>query len=208
MVKPDQPLRPYYHGTPMLRNGPTLLSLALVVAMVGGCATYDSDEAPEVVDDVDLERYAGTWYEVAAVPIRPQRGCVGTTADYKIRDDGDVTVVNECYDESFDGELRSTEGRAWLQSEESDARLWVRFFWPFRGHYWIVDLDDDYRWAVVSNPDRDPFWILSRSPCMDQKRFDRIVASLRERGFDIELLETTLQRDEDGRRCEVQIPGE
>lgn len=192
----------------MRRTGIALLSIGLLVAVVAGCATYDPETAPEVVDEVDLQRYVGTWYEIAAVPIRPQEGCVGTTARYEIRDDGDVAVINECYDESFDGDVRRAEGRAWLQDDESDARLWVRFFWPFRGHYWIVDLDDDYRWAVVSTPDRDPFWILSRTPCMDQALFDGIAESLRQRGFDLGKLETTLQRDEDGRHCEVQVPGE
>lgn len=197
--------KPQIDGDSMRRIQIPFLPLGLMFAVVAGCATYDPETAPEVVDDVDLQRYAGTWYEVAAVPIRPQEGCVGTTATYEIRDDGDVTVINECFDESFDGELRRAEGRAWVQSEESNARLWVRFFWPFRGHYWIVDLDDDYRWAVVSTPDRDPFWILSRTPCIDQQTFDQIVSSLHRRNFDLERMETTLQRDDDGHHCEVQV---
>ena len=192
-------------GGTMPRSPNSFVWFGFLATLIAGCAVYDPETAPQVVDQVDFQRYVGTWYEAAAVPIRPQESCVGTTAHYALRDDGGISVVNECYDESFDGELRRAEGRAWVQGEESDGRLWVRFFWPFRSHYWIVDLDEDYRWAVVSNPDRDPFWILSRAPCMDQQTFDGIVDSLHRRGFDIDRLETTLQRDEQGRECEVRL---
>ena len=188
-----------------MRQIALLLSMVGLLVIAAGCATYDSETAPDVVDDVDLERYTGTWYELTSVPIRPQRGCVGTTARYELRDDGDIDVINTCYDESFDGDIRRATGRAWLQDDGSDGRLWVRFFWPFRSHYWIIDLDEDYRWAVISGPDRDTLWVLSRSPCMEQHRFEEIVDGLQARNFDVQSMETTPQRGGNGDRCEVEL---
>lgn len=181
-----------------------LLILGLALFLTAACAT---GEPPEVVDHVDLERYLGTWYEASSVTIRPQRGCVGTTATYGERDDGDISVYNKCYDQSFDGDVRDIEGKAWVADDETNAKLWVRFFWPFRGSYWIVALDqDDYQWAVVSNRRGSTLWILSRDPCMDQTLFDKLYAHLQQRGLPVDELQSTLQRDEDDQPCRVEIP--
>ncbi len=180
------------------------LGIATIPLLVAtACA---SSNPPDVVDYVDLKRYQGTWHEVASFPIRAQRGCVGTTATYGARDDGAISVYNACFKESFDGEVSDIRGKAWVADEETNAKLWVRFFWPFRSSYWIVGLDDDYEWAVVSNRRGNTLWILSRDPCMDQSRFEEIYRSLERRGFPIGRLQTTLQRSPDGRHCQVQIP--
>lgn len=178
-----------------------LVSLGILF-LASACAS----SPPEVVDHVDLDRYQGTWYEVASFPIRAQRDCVGTTATYGERDDGDISVYNACFKGSFDGEVSDITGKAWVADETTNAKLWVRFFWPFRGSYWIVDLDDDYDWAVVSNHRASTLWILSRQPCMDQGRFEAIYHSLKDRDFPMDQLQTTLQRSADGEPCQVQIP--
>ena len=180
-----------------------LWTLSLSLFAITACATA---EPPEVVDHVDVERYLGTWYEASSVPIRGQRGCVGTTATYGERDDGDISVYNRCYDGSFDGDVRDIEGKAWVADEETNAKLWVRFFWPFRSSYWIVALDDeDYQWAAVSDRRADNLWVLSRSPCMDQVLFDNIYADLKARDLPVDELESTLQRDDDGQECQVLL---
>ncbi len=114
------------------------------------------------VAEVDLARYAGKWYEVAAFPMFFQRQCVGdTTAEYGLRPDGDISVRNRCRTESgFD----EATARAWAVEGSGNARLKVQFFWPFRADYWVIGLDDGYRWAVVGNPERKYLWILSRTP--------------------------------------------
>ena len=183
-----------------------LQSLALSAKSLLLAAACASSSPPTVVDYVDLNRYQGTWYEVASFPIRAQRDCVGTTATYGERDDGDLSVYNACFKGSFDGEVSDIEGKAWVADETTNAKLWVRFFWPFRGSYWIVGLDDDYQWAVVSNHRGSTLWILSRQPCMDQARFEELYHSLKRRGFPMERLQTTLQRSPDGEPCQLEIP--
>lgn len=184
----------------------TLAALILVAGLLG-CSSTGGERAPEVVDWVDLERYVGTWYDVASFPIRPQSDCVGTTATYSFRDDGDIRVYNRCYEDSFDGDVQDIEGKAWVDDPSTNAKLKVQFFWPFRSPYWIIDLDQDaYQWAVVSGPKRDNLWILSRSPCMDPTLFARIYDSLAARGFALSRLQSTRQRSPDGEICQVELP--
>ncbi|UCE84718.1 MAG: lipocalin family protein [Deltaproteobacteria bacterium] len=156
-----------------------------------GCQTA----APlRVVPDVDLERYLGRWYEIASFPHRFQRGCVATAATYTLRDDGRIRVENQCRDGSFDAELRRAEGVAWLADpDRSTAKLKVQFFWPFRGDYWIIELDPDYRFAVVGHPSRNYLWILSRSRSMDAALYEDLVARAAAQGFDVSRLERTPQ---------------
>jgi len=148
--------------------------------------------------DVDLDRYLGRWYEVASLPQYFQRGCVATTALYSRRDDGRIRVENECRDETLDGEVRRAEGVAWVADPGDDpAKLRVRFFWPFSGHYWIVALDPDYRWALVGHPERKYLWILSRTPQMDEALYASLVERARELGYDVSRLVRTLQPPSD-----------
>jgi apolipoprotein D and lipocalin family protein len=167
----------------------TLLGL---LATLAACQT--AQPPLDVVDGVDLDRYLGRWYEIASFPQRFQRGCVATTADYSLRDDGRIRVVNECRDGSFDGDLRHVEGVAWVTDPEgSQAKLKVQFFWPFRGDYWIVALDPEYRYAAVGHPSRDYLWILSRSPTMDPAIYAMLLARIEAQGFDLERLTPTPQ---------------
>jgi apolipoprotein D and lipocalin family protein len=145
------------------------------------------------VANVDLQRYIGTWYEIASYPHRFQKGCVATRAVYTLRDDGQVAVRNECRQGALDGPLRSVEGRARIVDPASNARLKVTFFWPFWGSYWIIDLDPDYRWAVVGHPSRKYLWILSRTPILDETLFREIVARLPAQGYDPARLNRTPQ---------------
>ena len=163
-----------------------------------GCATIPED-APEVVDQVELERYLGTWYEQARLPIGVQEGCHGTTATYSLREDGDIDVVNRCYEDGWGGELKVAEGKAWVVDEETNARLKVQFFWPFRGDYWIVGLDEEYQWALVGSPDRDNLWILTREPVISQERYEELVERAADKGFPVQDLIRTPQRPEDER---------
>ena len=143
----------------------------------------------ETVEQVDLARYAGTWYEIASFPTRFQRGCTATTATYGLRDDGRVSVRNRCL---RDGGESAIEGVAW-PVDESNARLRVRFFWPFSGAYQILALDPDYRWAVVGHPSRDFLWILSRTPQLDEAVYRALVAEAAAQGFEVTRLARTPQ---------------
>jgi apolipoprotein D and lipocalin family protein len=177
------------------RQGVRLATIALgvgLVAILGGCK---STHPPlDVVDEVDLDRYLGRWYEIASFPQRFQRGCVASMATYTRREDGRVGVLNECRDGSFDGELRRAEGVAWVADEEgSPAKLKVQFFWPFRGDYWIIELDPEYRYAAVGHPSRDYLWILARTPTLDPMLYRALSAQLEAKGYDLTRLRLTPQ---------------
>ena len=162
--------------------------------LLSAMACQTPGPALQVVDAVDLKRYAGEWYEIASYPQRFQRGCVATRASYTLLDAERVRVVNECREESLDGELRSIEGVAWLSDPgESSAKLRVQFFWPFSGAYWIIALDPDYRFAVVGHPSREYLWILSRTPTIDATTYDALVAGIEAQGYDASRLQRTLQ---------------
>ena len=147
----------------------------------------------QTVPFVDLERYSGLWYEVASYPQRFQKGCHRTTAQYTLSGRGYVFVVNRCNRDSIDGRQSSIRGKAFVKKNSGNAKLRVQFFWPFRGDYWIIDLADDYSYAVVSHPNRNYLWVLSRTPVMDEKIYSGILERLKDKGFDLGRLQLTKQ---------------
>jgi apolipoprotein D and lipocalin family protein len=144
----------------------------------------------ETVPFVDLERYAGVWYEISAFPIPPEKGCRCVTATYGTTNKGYVTVLNRCV---RGGKETSIEGKAFVKDPETNAKLVVQFFWPFRGKYWVIELDENYQWAVVGHPNRNYLWILSRTPKMDQALYDDLVKRAQAKGFDITRLRNMSQ---------------
>lgn len=174
----------------MRRIAPWLL-LAAVTALLGGCG--GKHPPLPTVERVDLDRYLGTWYEIARYPAPFQEGCVATSANYSLRDGGGIRVLNRCLVERFDGELREAEGRAKIVDRDTNARLKVTFFWPFYGDYWVLGLGPDYEWALVGEPSRKYLWILSRSRQMDPAVYAEIVARLPAIGYDPERLLVTPQ---------------
>lgn len=143
---------------------------------------------------VDLNRYTGTWYEIARYPNSFQKDCVGSRATYSLRDDGRISVLNECYDRTFEGKIRSAKGTARVVDSATNAKLKVSFFWPFYGPYWIIDLGKDYEFAVIGHPKRQYLWILSRSKDMDQNVYEAILERLRQQQYDTTKLMRTLQK--------------
>lgn len=102
-------------------------------------------------------------------------------------------VVNRCNRDSIDGRPSSIKGKAFVQKNSGNAKLKVQFFWPFRGDYWIIDLAEDYSFAVVSHPGRNYLWILSRTPVMDEEIYNGILERLKDKGFDLKRLQKTIQ---------------
>jgi len=165
-----------------------------IIVLVSVIACHSNGAPLEVVDDVRIDRYLGRWYEIASFPQRFQAGCVATTATYSLRDDGRIRVENECRDESFDGEVRGVEGVAWVADpQRSRGKLKVQFFWPFRGDYWIIELDPEYRFAVVGHPSRDYLWILSRTPTMESAAYEELKERIEAKGYDLSRLSRTAQ---------------
>jgi apolipoprotein D and lipocalin family protein len=148
-----------------------------------------------VVDEVDLDRYLGTWFEIASYPAWFAKNCTGVTADYSLREGGGISVVNRCYKGALDGKLKEARGRAKVVDPETNAKLKVSFFGPFWGNYWILELDPDYQWVVVGEPKRKYLWILSRTPSLDKETLDEILSRLPEKGYSSDRLQWTLQAE-------------
>ncbi len=172
-----------------------LLLCTTLVALAGCATTTQRLSLPplETVKQVDLERYLGTWYEIASFPQSFQKGCTATTATYSARPDGEIDVLNRCRKDRLDGEEKTAHGRARVVDAATGAKLEVSFFRPFWGDYWIVDLGPNYEYAVVGHPGRDYLWILSRAPSMDAAVYLAIVTRLEQQGYDTSRLEKTLQ---------------
>jgi apolipoprotein D and lipocalin family protein len=147
----------------------------------------------EVVPYVDLQRYLGTWYEIATIPQSFQKGCVGVTAEYSLRKRGDIQVVNTCIQDTLDGTRRTARGKAWVVDRTTNAKLKVSFFWPFSGAYWIIGLDAQYQWAIVGHPGRTYLWILSRSPQMSDTLYGELLDLIASKGYDLTKIKKTLQ---------------
>jgi len=170
----------------------TLKSLSFIVA-IAGCVLLP----PKTVDYVDLERYAGLWYEIARYDTPFDEDAVAVTAEYALNDDGTVSVLNKGRVGSLDGEPTSIEGVARVVDSRTNSKLAVRFFRPeiekFEFAYWIIDLGEEYDYAVVSNPTRSVLYILCRTSAMDDQLYNDIVARLAKRGFNPDKIELTPQ---------------
>lgn len=153
-----------------------------------------SAQTLETVPAVDLNKYAGKWYEIASFPQRFQKGCNCTTATYSLTDKDYVIVENRCNKDSINGKESYIKGKAFVEKNSGNAKLKVQFFWPFKGAYWIIDLADDYSYAVVGHPNRNYLWILSRTPKMDPVVYNQIIARVQAKGFNIEKLQKTVQK--------------
>jgi apolipoprotein D and lipocalin family protein len=164
-----------------------------IVLSLGIAQVKAETKTLEVVPHVDLSRYIGTWYEIATIPQRFQRDCVAVTATYTLREDGKITVVNKCRKKTLDGQARSVSGKAWVVDKKTNAKLKVQFFWPFRGDYWIIELDPDYRFAVVGHPNRNYLWILSRSAQMEETLYQELMRRIANKGYDLSRVKRTLQ---------------
>lgn len=147
----------------------------------------------QTVPSVDLNKYAGKWYEIASYPQIFQKGCHCTTAEYTLSEKGYVIVENRCNKDSVNGKVSYIKGKAFVEEGSGNAKLKVQFFWPFRAKYWIIDLADDYSYAVVSHPNKKYLWILSRSPKMEEAVYLEILSRLKAKGFDLSKLQKTVQ---------------
>lgn len=147
----------------------------------------------DTVVKVDLEKYSGTWYEIATIPASFQKDCTCTSATYTTKINY-VRVYNKCIK---DGKIKDIEGKAFVVDKTSNAQLKVQFFWPFKGDYYILDLDKDYQWAMIGEPSRKYFWILSRDKHMKEGLYNDLIIKARDQfGYDTSLVVMTKQNCE------------
>lgn len=147
----------------------------------------------ETVDTVIISRYAGLWYEIGSIPQIFQTGCHCTTAEYAGISETEISVVNTCNLFSTNGFENQIEGTATIVPNSGNAKLLVSFFGFGAADYWIIDLDEDYEWAVVGSGDKQSFWILSRTPTFDQSLYDELLTRWGARGYDVSRVQATPQ---------------
>lgn len=158
-----------------------ILSL-IVVVFLSGCVALPQNVQP--VGNFKLERYLGQWYEVARLDHSFERGLTKVTADYSLRDDGGVRVLNRGYS-AADQKWKEAEGKAYFVGQPDQGYLKVSFFGPFYGAYVIAELDhENYQYSLVTGPNTSYLWILSRTPTLDGATKDRLVKKASSLGFD------------------------
>ncbi len=178
----------------MKRFGFNLLILS-VCFLFNSCKAEMKDRKIDktTVTELDLGKYMGTWYEIARYPHKFEKGLVGVTATYSLLPDGKITVVNQGYKNSLNGELSVARGKAKLPDKSQPGKLKVSFFWIFYADYFVLDLDPGYQWAVIGSSSDNYLWILSRSPQMDEALYNQLIEKIRNRGYDLSRLEKVPQ---------------
>lgn len=171
----------------MRKNTKFWLTASAVLAGTFIISSCSRNYAPlETVPNVDLNRYTGRWYEIAALPQRFEKGCHCVYAEYTLNPEGYVEVNNYCRKGGPEGKLDKAEGKGFPVEGSSNSKLRVQFFWPFRGDYWILELDPEYRHVLVGSPDRESLWILSRTPKINQDTYNRLIQLAEQKGFPVE----------------------
>ena len=140
------------------------------------------------VDNLEIEKYLGKWYEIARFPHSFEKNLVGVTATYSLRKDGKIRVVNQGYKGTLEGKLSRAEGKAKITDPGDPSRLKVSFFLFFYGDYFVMELDEDYSWAMIGSSSPNYFWILSRTPQMEEEVYHKLLDNARGRGYDLDKL--------------------
>ena len=164
---------------------PRSLLLASIFALTA-CTSVPEKVTP--VSDFELDRYLGKWYEIARLDHSFERGLSHISANYSLRDDGGVRVINQGFD-TEDGEWQQAEGKAYFVEGSDQGYLKVSFFGPFYGAYVVFELDkENYQYAFVSGPDTDYLWLLSRTPEVSSEVMEKFKSMSKERGFNTDEL--------------------
>ena len=173
-----------------MKTIPALLSASVVALALFGCAGIPRGLGPlALVDAVDAQRYLGRWYEIARFQHGFEKSIVGATAEYSLREDGKIQVVNSGFKNTVDGPYSEVRAVAWVPDPRRTAALKVRFFGLFPADYLIFGLDkENYSWALVGEDSRGYLWFLSRTPQVDDELFNRMKELAAAQGFDMSLL--------------------
>lgn len=163
--------------------------VALLLTAACSSAPVGNPHVPEPAKSVELGRYLGTWYEIGRYDHSFERGCEAVTAQYTLREDGLIGVLNSCHQGGVDGPVKSADGRAKTVEGSAGAKLKVSFFGPFFvGDYWVLDHAADYSWSIVGEPSGKYLWLLTREARPGKKRIAMLKQRAREMGYDISML--------------------
>lgn len=175
------------------------MKLIIMFMMISCQFLMANNHAPlPTVEYVDLQKYQGTWYEIARFDQKFQKGCTAVSAEYTLTKKNRVNVLNKCKLNSPTGELKVAKGKAWVVDKKSNSKLKVQFFLSFiklgflAGDYWIIDLDENYEHVMIGSPDRNYLWILARRPFLDEDTLTELKAKAEFLGFDTKKLLNTV----------------
>lgn len=163
----------------------------LLILLFTNCS--DDMKPLKTVAHVDIDRYLGKWFEIARLPNSFEKGLICCTAEYTMRDDGKLNVINSGHPEKNPEKIKTATGKAWLPDENITSKLKVQFFWPFRGDYYIFHLDEDYQYVLVGAPSRKYLWLLSRKPVIDDILYDKLMDVAKSNDFDVSTIYKTPQ---------------
>ena len=162
--------------------------LISVVVVMSGCFWGEDPFINNLpAKQVELSRYLGRWYEIARLPSWFERDLVGVTATYTLKSNGEIEVRNEGFEKTLSGAKKTAVGRAWMPDPAQSGRLKVSFFGPFAGDYVVFELDPEYRYALVGSS-KDLFWLLSRTPQIDEALYQELLAKAQAAGYDLSKL--------------------
>lgn len=174
-----------------------LLPMLALALTLGGCAALGpkhpvgNTAVPQPAKPVEVSRYLGRWYEIARYEQGFQKDCEGVTADYSLREDGKISVVNTC--RKPDGSTKDATGRAKIVDTVTNAKLKVSFFGPFFGDYWVLDHAEDYSWAIIGEPSGRYLWLLAREAQPGSAKVEALYARAQALGYDTAMLRRTQQ---------------
>lgn len=158
-------------------------TLALLVAVLAGCAATGGREPLRPGPPVDLERFMGRWHVIAHIPYWPERGKVATRDEYALRPDGRIDNVF-VFRKAFDQPEKRWNGVSSVVEGSGGAHWRVQFIWPFKADLLVLEVDPDYRWALLGNPRRSLAWIFAREPVIDAGLLARLRARFADFGYD------------------------
>jgi len=159
------------------------------------CISTKEVSKMDIVSSVDLEKYMGKWYEIARYPHRFEHDLVGVTAQYTLKENNWIEVINSGYKNSFDGDFKSAKGKAKPADDSGSGWLKVSFFWFFYADYLILELDTiHYQYALVGSSSKDYLWVLGREPFMQPDTLQMMLNKAKERGYDLSRIEIVPQR--------------
>ena len=146
------------------------------------------------VSSVDLPRYMGRWYVIANIPTSFEKGAHNSVESYSLNPDGTIATLFTCRKDSFEGELKKMQPRAWVKDGSTNAAWWMQFIWPLKAEHLIAYVSPDYTQTIIARTKRDYVWIMARTPEIPEEEFELLAAKVGELGYDRSKLQRVPQR--------------
>ncbi len=162
--------------------------LLIIFVILNSCSEKENDINMKTVESVNIEKYMGKWYEIARLPNSFEKNLVGVTATYTLKENGKIEVLNQGYKNTLSGKHKKTQGKAKMPDKNEPGKLKVSFFLFFYSDYYILELDENYNYALVGSSSPEYLWILSRTKKMDKKTYSKLVENAKNRGYDTDKL--------------------